>query len=150
MLKGFGARWLSIWGFIIMAVAFAALAATFQASPDGLSGLKFFLFCVITFSLNFGPNVSTYVLPASSFPHDVRTTFHGLSAACGKVGAVIGAFGYPLLTNQLGVAAVLWLQVGLGLLGAALSVAVLQRTQRPGSPPPAKRGTCRAWMQWVC
>lgn len=30
--------------------------------------LAYRLFCLATFALNFGPNVSTYVLPASSFP----------------------------------------------------------------------------------
>ena len=47
--------------------------------------LKFITFCLITFALNFGPNVGTYVLPATCFPAAIRSTFHGLSAASGKV-----------------------------------------------------------------
>jgi PHS family inorganic phosphate transporter-like MFS transporter len=49
----------------------------------------------LMFALNWGCNVATFVLPAVAFPPGVRATFHGLSAASGKLGAVVGAGGAP-------------------------------------------------------
>ena len=44
------------------------------------------------FFANFGPNSTTFVLAAELFPTRVRSTCHGLSAAAGKAGAIIGVF----------------------------------------------------------
>ncbi|CAI9762465.1 unnamed protein product [Fraxinus pennsylvanica] len=51
-----------------------------------LYGLTFFF-------ANFGPNSTTFVLPAELFPTRLRSTCHAISAASGKAGAMIGAFG---------------------------------------------------------
>lgn len=51
-----------------------------------LYGLTFFF-------ANFGPNSTTFVLPAELFPTRVRSTCHALSAASGKAGAMVSAFG---------------------------------------------------------
>lgn len=80
----------------------------------------------MTVALNAGPNVSTYVLPASAFHRSERGFFHGLSAAAGKAGAVLGAFIFPSLVEAVGLAGVLWMQVGVALLGAVVSVVFLR------------------------
>lgn len=121
-LKSRGARWLNIWGFILMAALFAALAICYNVDEKGLSSLKFAIFCFLTFSFNYGPNPATYVLPAEAFPVEVRTTFHGLSAAAGKIGAVVGTFIYTPIANASGFASVMWLQFALSVLGAIVSV----------------------------
>ncbi|KAK9945771.1 hypothetical protein M0R45_011270 [Rubus argutus] len=46
------------------------------------------------FFANFGPNSTTFVVPAEIFPARFRSTCHGISAAAGKAGAIIGAFGF--------------------------------------------------------
>lgn len=38
---------------------------------------------------NFGPNSTTFIVPGECFPTRYRSTSHGLSAASGKVGAII-------------------------------------------------------------
>ncbi|KAL2915949.1 hypothetical protein HK105_204372 [Polyrhizophydium stewartii] len=43
-----------------------------------------------TFFFNFGPNSTTFVVPGEVFPTRWRSTGHGLSAAAGKIGAIIG------------------------------------------------------------
>jgi len=48
-----------------------------------LLGLMFFF-------VNCGPNLGTYIIPAEVFPTLVRARCHGISAACGKMGAVLG------------------------------------------------------------
>nr|XP_043615998.1 low affinity inorganic phosphate transporter 4-like [Erigeron canadensis] len=56
-----------------------------------LYGLTFFF-------ANFGPNSTTFVLPAELFPTRVRSTCHALSAAAGKAGAMVSAFGIQKYT----------------------------------------------------
>ncbi|CAJ1970565.1 unnamed protein product [Sphenostylis stenocarpa] len=50
------------------------------------------LFGVTLFFANFGPNATTFIVPAELFPARFRSTCHGISAAAGKAGAIIGAF----------------------------------------------------------
>ncbi|CAI8585769.1 unnamed protein product [Vicia faba] len=50
------------------------------------------LFGLTLFFANFGPNSTTFIVPAELFPARLRSTCHGISAAAGKSGAIIGAF----------------------------------------------------------
>ncbi|KAJ4844152.1 putative inorganic phosphate transporter 1-3 [Turnera subulata] len=50
------------------------------------------LFGLTFFFANFGPNSTTFIVPAEIFPARFRSTCHGISAAAGKAGAIIGAF----------------------------------------------------------
>ncbi|XP_065864308.1 low affinity inorganic phosphate transporter 8-like [Euphorbia lathyris] len=50
------------------------------------------LFGLTLFFANFGPNSTTFIVPAELFPARFRSTCHGISAAAGKAGAIIGAF----------------------------------------------------------
>jgi len=49
-----------------------------------------------------GPNTTTFVVPAEVFHTRYRATLHGVSAAFGKLGAVIGAFGFGALQLTAG------------------------------------------------
>jgi PHS family inorganic phosphate transporter-like MFS transporter len=123
LLKPMGARALSHAGFALIAASFAALAAAFNL--DAGPTVKFVLYIVLSFALNWGPNVTTYVIPAEVFPARIRGTFHGTSAAAGKLGAVIGTFMFQPIVDKWGVAGVCWVQVALSLLGLLASVALL-------------------------
>ena len=105
LLKPMGARALSHAGFAFIAASFAALAAAFNLNLG--STVKFVLYIVLSFALNWGPNVTTYVIPAEAFPARIRGTFHGTSAAAGKMGAVIGTFMFQPIVDAWGVAGVL-------------------------------------------
>jgi PHS family inorganic phosphate transporter-like MFS transporter len=52
------------------------------------------LYALTFFFSNFGPNVTTFIIPAELFPARLRSTCHGISAASGKAGAIVGAFGF--------------------------------------------------------
>ncbi|CAI9107646.1 OLC1v1007053C1 [Oldenlandia corymbosa var. corymbosa] len=52
------------------------------------------------FFANFGPNATTFVVPAEIFPARLRSTCHGISAASGKLGAIVGAFGFLYLAQS--------------------------------------------------
>ncbi|PVH34807.1 hypothetical protein PAHAL_7G038900 [Panicum hallii] len=45
------------------------------------------------FFTNFGPNSTTFIVPAEIFPARLRSTCHGISSAAGKSGAIVGSFG---------------------------------------------------------
>lgn len=51
------------------------------------------------FFANFGPNSTTFVVPAEIFPARLRSTCHGISAASGKLGAIVGSFGFLYLAQ---------------------------------------------------
>ena len=123
LLKSWGGRTLNIVGFVAQAVFFAGMAALYTVKPDAgaATGLKFATFCALTLALNFGPNVATYVLPAQLFPPNVRGTFHGLSAAAGKAGALAGTFAFPPLSSAAGLASVMWAQAVLCVIAALVS-----------------------------
>jgi MFS transporter, PHS family, inorganic phosphate transporter len=48
------------------------------------------------------------IYPAEVFPTKFKATAHGLSAACGKAGAIISALAFNQLTNSIGTPNVLW------------------------------------------
>ena len=47
-------------------------------------------------------NVSTYVLPSQAYPPEIRGSFFGLSAAMGKLGALVGASAFVPINNAVG------------------------------------------------
>ena len=52
------------------------------------------MYALCFFFINFGPNSTTFIYPAELFPTSWKSTGHGLSAAAGKAGAIVGAFGF--------------------------------------------------------
>lgn len=59
---------------------------------DGNTLMFAILYGATLFFANFGPNSTTFIVPAELFPARFRSTCHGISAAAGKAGAIIGAF----------------------------------------------------------
>ena len=57
------------------------------------------------FFTEFGPNMTTFVLPSELYPVTMRTTGHGISAGVGKLGAFIGVFLSPCSRHPSGCAA---------------------------------------------
>jgi hypothetical protein len=74
------------------------------------------------FFTEFGPNMTTFVLPGELFPTRFRATGHGISAGVGKLGAFIGVFLFPILQSSLGLRGTLLLTAGVSGLGALLTL----------------------------
>jgi hypothetical protein len=74
------------------------------------------------FFTEFGPNMTTFVMPSEIFPVDMRATGHGISAGVGKLGAFIGVFLFPLLQSGLGLRGTLLLTAGVSVAGLALTL----------------------------
>ncbi|KAL5561886.1 hypothetical protein UlMin_031633 [Ulmus minor] len=88
-------------GFFMMTVLMFALAIPYEhwSHPDHRIGFVV-LYSLTFFFANFGPNATTFVVPAEIFPARFRSTCHGMSAASGKLGAIVGAFGFLYLAQN--------------------------------------------------
>jgi PHS family inorganic phosphate transporter-like MFS transporter len=65
----------------------------------GGTGAFVFLYCLANFFQNFGPNSTTFIVPGEVFPTRYRCTGHGISAASGKLGAIIAQVGFSRLKD---------------------------------------------------
>lgn len=73
-------------GFVILTAIFVAIGFAYHV----LSGKALLaLYVLAQFFFNFGPNSTTFIVPGECFPTRYRSSAHGLSAASGKIGAII-------------------------------------------------------------
>jgi MFS family permease len=119
-LDRIGHRKLQFIGFAMMAVCFLIIGAV----PGMTTAVAPFLivYGVSYFFTEFGPNMTTFVLPSELFPVSLRATGHGISASVGKLGAFIGVFLFPVLESSLGLRGTLLLTGGISVLGFALTL----------------------------
>ncbi|KIW17858.1 hypothetical protein PV08_05053 [Exophiala spinifera] len=76
------------YGFLVLAALFIALGTVFiTIHQEG--ALAITLYVVGQIAFNFGPNSTTYIIPAELFPTRYRATCHGISAAAGKLGSIL-------------------------------------------------------------
>ncbi|URD92771.1 Sugar transporter [Musa troglodytarum] len=96
-----GRRKIQLMGFFFMAVFLFALAGPYDRYwHDHTKGWFIVLYGLTFFFSNFGPNTTTFIVPAELFPARFRSTCHGISGASGKVGAIIGAVGFLWASQQ--------------------------------------------------
>jgi MFS transporter, PHS family, inorganic phosphate transporter len=115
-----GHRKLQLAGFVMMGACFAVIGLV----PGMTTAVVPFLLAygISYFFTEFGPNVTTFVLPGEVFPTRARATGHGISAGIGKLGAFIGVFLFPVLQHSLGLRGTLLLTAGVSVLGALLTL----------------------------
>ena len=82
-------------GFFFMAVVYLAIGIPYNMYWEHHTNAGFMiLYGLIFFFSNFGPNTTTFIVPAEMFPARFRSTCHGISGASGKVGAIVGSIGF--------------------------------------------------------
>ena len=89
-LDYFGVKQLQVAGFVAIGIASAGLSLSLSGIFSTGRLTLVLLCCALMFSLSWGCSLSTYVLPMEVFDHNIRSSFHGLSAASGKLGGFIG------------------------------------------------------------
>jgi MFS family permease len=119
-LDKIGHRRLQLTGFAMMALCFAVIAVV----PGMTTVVVPFLlvYGVSYFFTEFGPNMTTFVMPSELYPVTMRATGHGISAGIGKLGAFIGVFLFPVLQTSLGLRGTLLLTAGVAVAGFALTL----------------------------
>lgn len=81
-----GRKPVQIMGFTVLTILFCIIGFAYnKLSSHALLAL----YVLAQFFENFGPNTTTFVIPGEIFPTRYRSTAHGMSAASGKVGAII-------------------------------------------------------------
>ncbi|KAL4936208.1 hypothetical protein BDV06DRAFT_205485 [Aspergillus oleicola] len=85
-----GRRNIQLNGFLWLLILNIAIGATFRPlAESGNSSALIVMYILSQVFFNFGPNTTTYIIPAEIFPTPFRCTCHGLAAASGKLGSVI-------------------------------------------------------------
>ena len=118
-----GRKRIQLLGFALMAASFIGIAMLGDAKAILVPFIA--LYCLNYFFTEFGPNTTTFVLPAEIFPVSVRTTSHGISATVGKIGAAVGTFSFPLLQAKFGLPGPMWVAGICCLGGLAVTWALL-------------------------
>jgi|UniRef100_A0A2N9GN33 PHS family inorganic phosphate transporter-like MFS transporter len=109
---------IQLMGFFFMTVFMFALAIPYHHWTLEANRIGFVVMYSLTFFFaNFGPNATTFVVPAEIFPARLRSTCHGISAASGKAGAMVGAFGFQYAEKAIGVKNTLIILGVVNLLG---------------------------------
>jgi PHS family inorganic phosphate transporter-like MFS transporter len=125
-----GRKRLQIIGFGVAMVLFLVLYFVVRDGTHGGSPVFVFLvYCLTFFFYNFGPNATTFTLPAETFSNDVRTFFSGLSAAFGKLGAVVGASFFKLVLDSQGVGGVMLASALVCAAGILLTLKFVKNTK---------------------
>ncbi|PMD18549.1 hypothetical protein NA56DRAFT_647770 [Hyaloscypha hepaticicola] len=69
LIENTGRKWIQIQGFLVCALVFAILAGGYTKLH---TGGKFACFAIAQFFFNFGPNTTTFIIPAEVYPSRVR------------------------------------------------------------------------------
>jgi PHS family inorganic phosphate transporter-like MFS transporter len=132
-----GRKPIQLMGFILLTIILCCMGFGYHAMLATSPGSKafVFLYCMANFFQNFGPNTTTFIIPGEVFPTRYRSTGHGISAASGKLGAIISQVGFNRLVNIGGKNA--WLNHILELFAFCelKSIAVMSRFHGSSSSP---------------
>ncbi|KAF9036152.1 phosphate transporter [Panaeolus papilionaceus] len=101
LIDSWGRKKIQLMGFSMLTILFVILGFGFDklnANPSSTKAFVF-LYCLANFFQNFGPNTTTFVIPGEIFPTRYRSTAHGISAASGKLGAIVAQAGFSNLKD---------------------------------------------------
>lgn len=128
LIDRLGRKLIQIQGFVMMAVIYLIVQSVMIVSGTKVEGflipasVAFLIYALSFFFIDFGPNTTTFVIPAEVYPVRLRTTGHGISAASGKLGAAITTYLFPLLLKQFGIKDILIMLAVVSIIGALLTV----------------------------
>ncbi|EGG21193.1 major facilitator superfamily protein [Cavenderia fasciculata] len=127
LIDRIGRRTLQLAGFFCLGLTYLIMGITFQWIVK-IKWLFIILYGLTFFFSNAGPNTTTFVLPSESFPTRIRATCHGFSAACGKIGAVVGGAAISPFFEAYGLGNTLIVCAGLALSGMVLTYFFVKET----------------------
>ncbi|KAI0279767.1 phosphate transporter [Russula aff. rugulosa BPL654] len=101
LIDVWGRKPIQLMGFSVLTVLFLIMGFAYGPLTKTHTDSKWFtfLYCLANFFQNFGPNVTTFVIPGEAFPTRYRSTANGICAASGKFGAVVSQVGFARLRN---------------------------------------------------
>ncbi len=114
-------RYIQTQGFLFMAVLYAIIGVFFS-SLASYRPLLLLLYGASFFFSDYGPNCTTFMLPSMTFSPSCRSTLNGLSAASGKLGALLGATMFEPTAREFGSGFVMLLCSAMSFCGACMTV----------------------------
>lgn len=123
--KLYGRKKMQMLGFLMDFVLFIIPGFHFKyyTSKEHVVGFQAMYF-LSSFFNQFGPNAVTFLVAAEVYPTPIRATAHGISAACGKLGALLAAVMYNYIDTQKKFHVVPWF----GLMGMIVTLVFLPDT----------------------
>ncbi|KXZ53070.1 hypothetical protein GPECTOR_8g63 [Gonium pectorale] len=120
-----GRRRMQMMGFAWMFVLFLICAVRYNElrTPKYIHTFQF-LYYFSSFWGQFGPNATTWLLPAELAPTELRSMCHGFSAAVGKAGALVAGVVFNLVDNRVK----FWISAFCGLAGVILTFITIPDT----------------------
>ncbi|RIB03647.1 phosphate transporter [Gigaspora rosea] len=85
---------IQLMGFIVLTILFLILGIAYDQILRLSMPLFITIFTLCQLFQNFGPNATTFIIPGEVFPTRYRSTGHGISAASGKLGAIVAQIGF--------------------------------------------------------
>ncbi|PCH42215.1 phosphate transporter [Wolfiporia cocos MD-104 SS10] len=91
VIDRWGRKSIQMMGFVMLTALLVGMGFAYNKMVSTTKGHAVFvsLYCLANFFQNFGPNTTTFIVPGEAFPTRYRSTAHGISAASGKIGAVV-------------------------------------------------------------
>jgi PHS family inorganic phosphate transporter-like MFS transporter len=132
LMDKLGRKVIQAQGFIMMAIIYVVVSSVMIVTNNKVTGFlissseALALYAMSFFFIDFGPNTTTFVIPAEVYPTSYRTTGHGISAAAGKTGAAISTYLFPALLATIGLKELLVMLSLLSILGAALTIVFIK------------------------
>lgn len=99
LLPWAGVRWLQFWGFFAGGVCCLLIGLLWDPMIDNTNGVLLALY-YLQYGSYWIPNTTTYTMSALVYKPSIRSTMNGISAAAGKVGAIIGVTLFTLLFDE--------------------------------------------------
>ncbi|KAH8691293.1 putative MFS phosphate transporter [Talaromyces proteolyticus] len=118
--KLYGRKWMQQVGFLMCFIFFIipGFHYKYYTKPENIHAFQAMYF-LSSFFNQFGPNCVTFIVAAECYPAPIRATAHGLSAAAGKLGALVGVLLGAYITVQQRFYVVPWFGLA-GMITTAL------------------------------
>jgi len=106
-------------GFFMTGFLFLMCAIFYHdlINPSNIHAFQF-LYYFSSFWGQFGPNATTWLLPAELAPTEVRSASHGFSAAVGKAGALVAGVVFGLVSDRTK----FWISASCGFVGVVVTL----------------------------
>lgn len=124
--KMYGRKWMQANGLIMIFILYLISAALYPQLTQPGSGVRWFqaIYFLSSFFTQFGPNTTSFLLAAEVYPTSIRSTAHGVSAAVGKLGALLPAVLYNYIESRTK----FWFVCWFGLVAWALTLVFVPDT----------------------
>ena len=120
----------SLVSFLLLSFLVASLAHASSLSRANATPVIFLVLYSFTFFFaNFGPNATTFIVPAEVFATKFRSTLHGVSSAAGRLGGIVGVFGFGALQLAAGTRTTLVALAAVNFAGMLFTVFIPETKQ---------------------